>query len=111
HNREKHNLTHACGDRLRSDETEQSRGEPPTPPTIVRQSHRGKSLDADKMPHHLDRYLETALPALGLDAETYGPYLTGSDEGDVELDDIIELFQASSESHSDDDEAWTKFQT
>mmetsp|Transcript_23201 Transcript_23201/g.54719 ORF Transcript_23201/g.54719 Transcript_23201/m.54719 type:complete len:208 (-) Transcript_23201:2287-2910(-) len=61
------------------------------------------------MPHHLDRYLETALPALGLDAETYGPYLTGSDEGDVELDDIIELFQASSESHSDDDEAWTKF--
>ena len=61
------------------------------------------------MPHYLDRYLEKALPALGLDAETYGPYLTGSDEGEIELDDIIDLFQASSESHSDDEEAWTKF--
>ena len=60
--------------------------------------------------HYLDQYLQTALPALGLDDETYGPYLTGSDEGDtLELDDIIELFKASSESHSDDEEAWTKF--
>ena len=33
------------------------------------------------------------------------PYVTGTDEDD-DLDDIIELLRASSESHSDDDDSW-----
>lgn len=34
------------------------------------------------------------------------PYVTGADEED-DLDDIIDLLRASSESHSDDDDSWT----
>mmetsp|Transcript_13205 Transcript_13205/g.23956 ORF Transcript_13205/g.23956 Transcript_13205/m.23956 type:complete len:224 (-) Transcript_13205:206-877(-) len=61
----------------------------------------------------LMEYLEDALPALGLEAETYGPYMTGYADGDDEdedtLDDLIELLRASSETHSDDEDAWTAF--
>jgi hypothetical protein len=72
--------------------------------------------------HFLASFLEEKLPALGLDAETYGPYLLGLlpmeeaallDDGgrtegadDDEWHGVLELLQASSESHSDDMEAW-----
>mmetsp|Transcript_12356 Transcript_12356/g.22303 ORF Transcript_12356/g.22303 Transcript_12356/m.22303 type:complete len:224 (-) Transcript_12356:73-744(-) len=62
--------------------------------------------------HYLDSYLSEILPALGLDAETYAPYVTGyaneNDDGDdgESLDELMELLQASSESHADDDAAW-----
>ena len=59
--------------------------------------------------HYLEAFLAEALPKLGLDQETYGPYVTGADEEDDDLDDIIELLRASSESHSDDDESWAAF--
>ena len=65
--------------------------------------------------HYLDSYLSQALPSLGLDFDTYAPYVTGyandDDDGDDEttLDDLIELLRASSESHGDDDEAWCTF--
>mmetsp|Transcript_9602 Transcript_9602/g.19315 ORF Transcript_9602/g.19315 Transcript_9602/m.19315 type:complete len:209 (+) Transcript_9602:2045-2671(+) len=58
--------------------------------------------------HYLDAYLANILPKLGLDVDTYGPYVTGADEED-DLDDIIDLLRASSESHSDDDDSWIDF--
>lgn len=62
--------------------------------------------------HYLDSYLAEILPALGLDAETYAPYVTADnddDDGGDGLDDIIELLKASSETHSEDDDAWENF--
>ena len=63
--------------------------------------------------HYLDEYLSEALPKLGLDAETYGPYVTGfaneDEDTDEGLDDLIELLRASSESHGDDDTSWQVF--
>jgi hypothetical protein len=63
--------------------------------------------------HYLDAFLEERLPALGLDFETYGAYVTGlvvamdeDDDDEADWDGILELLQASSESHSDDEEAW-----
>lgn len=58
-------------------------------------------------------FLEERLPVLGLDVETYGSYLIGLvDEGDgEEWDDILELLQASSETHSDDEAAWVELKT
>jgi len=63
--------------------------------------------------HYLDEYLSQILPALGLDAETYAPYVTGfadedDDDGDA-LDDLIELLSASSETHAEDEAAWESF--
>jgi hypothetical protein len=63
--------------------------------------------------HYLDEYLTEILPQLGLDVETYGPYVTGyaneDEDTDDGMDDLIELLRASSESHGDDDASWTKF--
>jgi hypothetical protein len=59
--------------------------------------------------HYLDTYLSIALPALGLDTETYAPYVTGFDDDEGDLDDLIELLRVSSESHGDDDGAWQEF--
>lgn len=65
--------------------------------------------------HYLDSFLSEVLPALGLDAETYAPYVTGyaNDNGDDDdgdsLDELIELLRASSESHGEDDAAWDNF--
>mmetsp|Transcript_22614 Transcript_22614/g.31582 ORF Transcript_22614/g.31582 Transcript_22614/m.31582 type:complete len:224 (-) Transcript_22614:66-737(-) len=63
--------------------------------------------------HFLSAFLESRLPELGLDFETYGPYVMGvvgsdgeDDQEEGSLDDILELLQASSETHSDDEEAW-----
>ena len=61
----------------------------------------------------LHSYLNEILPTLGLDPETYSPYVMGcltvndGDNGDEEnledLDQIMELLCASSETHSDDE--------
>lgn len=62
--------------------------------------------------HYLDEYLCEVLPKLGLDAETYGPYVTGyanEEESDDGMDDLIELLRASSETHGDDDASWQTF--
>jgi len=62
--------------------------------------------------HQLSEYLNEILPTLALDPETYIPYITGcldilqEDEEFEELDEIISLLQASSETHSDNEEIW-----
>ena len=66
--------------------------------------------------HYLSSFLQSALPALGLDSDTYGPYLLGLfpleevDETDAideeELQNVLELLQGSSETHADQDEAF-----
>ena len=59
----------------------------------------------------LSDYLNEKLPGLSLDTETYIPYIIGCLEqfqDDEELDEIIDLLQASSETHSDDEEIWPK---
>lgn len=58
---------------------------------------------------HLYPFLQKRLPELGLDLETYGPYVWGTveDEDDEEeLQGVVELLQASSESHGDDVDAF-----
>jgi hypothetical protein len=54
---------------------------------------------------NLVQFLEERLPAIGLDEETYGPYVLGTSEPD-ELEEIIQLLQASSESHGEDEAVW-----
>ncbi len=64
--------------------------------------------------HHLVEYLNDKLPTLSLDPETYIPYITGclntiqigDEDGEEEFAEIIALLQASSESHSDDEDVW-----
>lgn len=60
--------------------------------------------------HALSDFLRDRLPQVGLDYDTYGPYvlpLLQSEEADPEeWDSVVELLQASSESHSDDDSIW-----
>jgi hypothetical protein len=68
--------------------------------------------------HYLDSFLQERLPALGLDYETYGSYVRGlvdEDDGDTNADvesdnttwdEIMDLLQASSETHCDDSEVW-----
>lgn len=70
---------------------------------------------------HLHSYLNEILPTLGLDSETYSPYIMGCvasnehDEGietlSEELGEIIELLRASSETHSDDETTWDEFKS
>ena len=69
--------------------------------------------------HYLDSFLQERLPALGLDYDTYGPYVRGLVANDIDdshkrnddndnddWDDILELLQESSETHSDDRDAF-----
>lgn len=68
-------------------------------------------LEDDDEVHALAPFLEERLPALGLDFETYGAYilplLTDAEEqDDDEWASVMELLQASSESHIDDTQAW-----
>jgi hypothetical protein len=69
----------------------------------------------------LDQFLAARLDALGLDHDTYGPYLlpvvmAGGDsykngaEDEDEWETVLELLQASSETHSDDAECWKQLQ-
>lgn len=55
---------------------------------------------------NLCKLLEKRLLELGLDPETYGPYVVGSDAD--ELPDVMELLKASSESEEDDG-VWATF--
>lgn len=67
----------------------------------------------DEEEHALTEFLSKRLPQLGLDAETYTPYLLPlltddeQDKDDDEWNGVLELLQASSETHSDDDAAWS----
>lgn len=60
--------------------------------------------------HALTEFLNQRLPQLGLDAETYAPYLlplfTEEQQDAEEWESVLELLQASSETHSDDDQAF-----
>lgn len=65
--------------------------------------------------HPLFPLLSERLPALGLDFETYGPYIQGvlpnsllEAEVEEEWDSVFELLQASSETHSDDEKVWNE---
>jgi hypothetical protein len=55
---------------------------------------------------NLCKLLEERLSELGLDPDTYGPYVVGSDA--EELPDVIELLKASSE-NEDGDDVWQTF--
>ena len=63
--------------------------------------------------HYLTSYMTKILPELGLDYDTYGPYVTGfannEEEDESSLDDLIELLQASSETQGDDEESLVFF--
>ncbi|CAJ1947391.1 unnamed protein product [Cylindrotheca closterium] len=56
---------------------------------------------------NLCKLLEERLIELGLDAETYGPYVVGSDA--EELPDVMELLKASSEEEELEDSVWETF--
>eukprot|EP00980_Cylindrotheca_fusiformis_P017112 scaffold5259_cov120-Cylindrotheca_fusiformis.AAC.2 len=55
---------------------------------------------------NLCKLLEERLSEFGLDSETYGPYVVGSDA--EELPDVMELLKASSENETNDD-VWDTF--
>ena len=58
---------------------------------------------------NLCQLLEERLGALGLDAETYGPYVVGISDAE-ELPDVLELLKASSEDEEEPDESvWETF--
>ncbi len=75
--------------------------------------------------HLLQSYLDETLPTLGLDSDTYSPYVIacldngsvgGDGQGEVEVDEeelneIMELLRASSESHSDDGAVWDEMKS
>lgn len=66
---------------------------------------------AEDEQHWLSEFLTEILPTLSLDPETYCPYITGcidTFENEDELDEIIELCRASSETHSDNEEVWVQ---
>ena len=74
--------------------------------------------DAQQHPRrpHLHHLLQDSLPKLGLDCETYGPYVWGDEDDDDSDDDkdvdelkvlVLGVLQASSETHSEDDDVWT----
>lgn len=63
--------------------------------------------------HALSSFLTERLAQVGLDADTYGPYVlpllltTDDEEADAdEWESVMSLLQASSETHSDDEHAW-----
>jgi hypothetical protein len=56
---------------------------------------------------NLCKLLEERLVELGLDAETYGPYVVGSDA--EELPDVMELLKASSEDEEPNESVWETF--
>jgi hypothetical protein len=60
----------------------------------------------------LSTFLKERLPELGLDYVTYGSYVLGvetdnfDNEPDEEVNEVVQLLQASSETHSDNQEVW-----
>mmetsp|Transcript_11045 Transcript_11045/g.15538 ORF Transcript_11045/g.15538 Transcript_11045/m.15538 type:complete len:100 (+) Transcript_11045:36-335(+) len=71
-------------------------------------------IDRD-IDHDLQEYLVNFLPNVGLDTDTYLPYVAGYIESNIDdsedeasdLDGLMELLSASSESHSDDEATWS----
>ena len=64
-------------------------------------------MDESTKEEHPNLYelLVERLPALGLDGDTYGPYVLGTTEGDEdEVTEVVQLLQASSESHGDQED-------
>jgi len=64
--------------------------------------------------HYLTAFLRDTLPTLGLDSDTYIPYIVGYidtedavEENEEALEEVIQLLRASSETHSDLDQPWT----
>ena len=57
---------------------------------------------------NLCNLLEERLATLGLDAETYGPYVVGISDAE-ELPDVLELLKASSEEEEQDESVWETF--
>ena len=56
---------------------------------------------------NLFHLLESQLTELGLDPETYGPYVIGTEADEVP--DVVELLKASSEIDEDNDDLWEQF--
>jgi hypothetical protein len=72
-----------------------------------------EASEAEEEEHYLESFLSVQLPKLGLDYDTYGPYVVGvfdvgeSSNTDAafdeeELDSVLELLRASSDDHHDD---------
>ena len=63
----------------------------------------------------MEEFLSQRLNELGLDYDTYGPYVqplleeSGADDAQEEWQTVLELLQASSETHSEDDAVWQEF--
>lgn len=64
----------------------------------------------------LENYVAARLADLGLDAETYAPYVLPAvrnegteEETREEWETVLQLLQASSETHADEDECWQQF--
>jgi len=68
-------------------------------------------MSDDPEKHYLAPFLQEKLPELGLDFDTYGSYVIGvvdsADQEEDEADGIWELLQASSETHSENEDVWT----
>jgi hypothetical protein len=61
----------------------------------------------------LTPYLSKRLPELGLDADTYCPYLLPLVDNDdqEEWESVLELLQASSETHQEETDCWSDLRT
>jgi hypothetical protein len=62
--------------------------------------------------HYLQPFLQDRLPQLGLDPDTYSDYVMGlvDSEDEEEWDSVLELLQASSETHFDNDNVWKQLE-
>ena len=79
---------------------------------IEREYHYSQNeiMADEEAPTHLQQVLQEQLPTVGLDYETYGPYVLGCDDDadPDELDNVFELLQASSEIEEDETK-WNAF--
>jgi hypothetical protein len=82
----------------------------PTLQSIATTSNIMSEASSSSEEHYLESFLSVQLPKLGLDYDTYGPYVVGvfhRNEGDAlldeeELDGVLELLRASSDDNHDD---------
>jgi hypothetical protein len=86
---------------------------------MMMSSEEASSSEAEE--HYLESFLAVQLPKLGLDYDTYGPYVVGvfnvgqsMDDAfnENELDDVLEILRASSEeeSYSSDNHVWDQLE-
>mmetsp|Transcript_12014 Transcript_12014/g.21855 ORF Transcript_12014/g.21855 Transcript_12014/m.21855 type:complete len:283 (+) Transcript_12014:148-996(+) len=83
---------------------------------IMMTSSEEASSSSEAEEHYLESFLSVQLPKLGLDYDTYGPYVVGvfnvgqsTDDAafdENELDQVLELLRASSDEESCSDEVW-----